>query len=213
MEVIPAINEIYFRQVEEKIKIAESFVAPAGGWIHLDVVDGFFAPNVTWGNPRELKEIKTPLNIEVHLMVEKPESKIETWLKAGAKRLIVHVEAFSDPSFILDKAKLYGADVMVAINPNTSIDTMAPYLTNINFFQVLAVDPGIAGQKFQEKVLEKIKFLRERAPAAKIEVDGGINPETAKMVKDAGADMVASASYIFDHPISFAEGYRELQLV
>ncbi|MEK7146624.1 MAG: hypothetical protein AAB772_00010 [Patescibacteria group bacterium] len=209
MTVIPAINEKTFEEVAKKIRIAEDFL-PANGWIHIDVADGIFTPNKTWNVPDELASFKTRLNFEVHLMVEKPEAVIDNWLKVGVKRLIIHLEAFAEPNFILNVVKEYNAEIILAANPVTPGDAISLYLGSFDFFQVLAVDPGLAGQKFQEKVLEKIKFLRSRNPAVKIEVDGGIDLETAKIVKAAGADIIISASYIFNHPAGPATGYREL---
>ena len=155
MEVIPAINEKTFEEVAKKIKISEDFL-PVNGWIHIDVADGVFTPNKTWNNPDDLADFKTRLKLEVHLMVEKPEQQIENWLKAGAKRLVIHLEAFTEPNFILSEVKKYNAEIVLSANPITPADAISLYLGSFNFFQVLAVDPGFAGKKFQEKVLEKI---------------------------------------------------------
>lgn len=213
MEVIPAINEKTFEEVAKKIKIAEDFLPLENSWIHIDVADGIFTPNKIWDNPGDLASLKTKLKLEVHLMVEKPEQQIENWLKAGARRLVIHLEAFTEPNFILRLIKQYNAEIILAANPITPADAIGLYLGSFAFFQILAVDPGLAGQKFQEKVLEKIKFLRSRNPAVKIEVDGGIDLDTAKIVKAAGADIIVSASYIFNHPNSPAVGYEELKAV
>lgn len=207
MEIIPAINEEYFSKVQEKLKQAAEF----SEWIHLDVVDGVFAPHKTWGRAEDLAQVVTNLKIEVHLMVEKPEKQIEDWLKAGAKRVIVHLEAFTEPNFVLETVQRYNAEIVLAANPATPADAFGLFLNSFNFFQILAVDPGLAGQKFQDKALEKIKFLRGRAPKVKIEVDGGVNLESAKIVKAAGADILVSASYIFNHPEGPAAAYEELK--
>lgn len=212
MEVIPAINEKTFEEVVKKIKIAEEFL-PADAWIHIDVADGIFTPNKTWNNPDDLANLKTKLKPEVHLMVEKPETIIESWLKAGAKRLVIHLEAFTEPNFILSEVKKYNAEIVLSANPITPADAISLYLGSFDFFQILAVDPGLAGQKFQEKVLEKIKFLRFRNPAVKIEVDGGIDLNTAKIVKVSGADIIVSASYIYNYPAGPAIAYQELKSV
>lgn len=212
MEVIPAINEKIFEEVVKKIKIAEEFL-PADAWIHIDVADGIFTPNKTWNNPDDLANLKTKLKLEVHLMVEKPEQQIENWLKVGVKRLVIHLEAFTEPNFILSEVKKYNAEIVLSANPVTSADAISLYLGSFDFFQILAVDPGLAGQKFQEKVLEKIKFLRSRNPAVKIEIDGGIDLITAKIVKASGADIIVSASYIFNNPAGPTAAYNELKLI
>lgn len=165
--------------------------------------DGVFTPNVTWGNLEEFSHLATELpmlRFEVHLMVANPEEVMESWLKAGAERVIVHIEAMSDPHRILETVKRTGGEVMLAINPGTSTEMLAPYLNSFPAFQVLAVPPGPSGQKFDESVLEKIKFLREKAPNAIIEVDGGINPETAKLAKEAGANILVSGAYVMGSP-------------
>lgn len=210
MQVIPVINTISFEEAKRRIEQAAEF----SSWIHIDVVDGQFAPNVTWGNPDELKALVASgqtlvANFEIHLMVENPEAVLKSWLEVGAKRIIVHLEAMQDPAYILETCKNYGAEAMIAINPETPTDNLLPYLREFKYCQILAVSPGLAGQQFQKPVLEKIKFLRQKFPDVKIEVDGGINLETAKLAKDAGADIVASASYIFSNP--YPQGaYEEL---
>ena len=155
------------------------------------------------------------LHFEVHLMIEDPEKAVEHWFKAGAERVIVHLEAMRDPHFVLETAKKSAGEVMLAINPSTPVDALVPYLNppagGFSGFQILAVSPGPSGQEFNENVLEKIKFLRERAPNAIIEVDGGINPETAKLAKEAGANILVSTSYIMDSPDPKG-AYEELEI-
>jgi ribulose-phosphate 3-epimerase len=130
-------------------------------------------------------------------MVNHPEKVIEDWLKAGAKRIIVHAEAMIDESFVLAKCKEYGAEVMLAANPETPAERLLKHKDDFKYFQLLGVKPGWAGQNFRPEVINKLKLLRKQAPDAIIEVDGGINPETARLVKEAGADIAVSASYIF----------------
>jgi len=213
MFVIPAINEVKFSGVLKKIGIAETF----SPWVHLDIVDGKFAPNITWNNPEEFikfLEVRPPEinvnirrsnlpNIEVHLMVENPEAVIKDWVKAGAKRIIVHLEALNMGKSDLQKLRnirevgLPKFEIGLAINPETPIEKIAPYLDRVKFVQMLAVKPGLAGQQFDKRILEKIKFLKKHHPDVMIEVDGGINLETAKLAKEAGADIIVSASYIW----------------
>lgn len=197
MEVIPALNcqAKDIACVHEKVLTAEGF----SGWIHLDVADGRFTFNKTWGDPESWHAIKTNLKLEVHLMMEEPERLVRMWLWAGAKRLIVHAETLTSGSAekILSLAKEYGAEAMLAFSPETGLETAAEYIGSFKEFQILAVHPGLPAQNFLPLVLEKVKFLREKYPEARIEVDGGINPETGKLAKEAGADILISASYIF----------------
>jgi ribulose-phosphate 3-epimerase len=132
-------------------------------------------------------------------MVEEPEKAVGEWIKAGAKRLIVHVEAMTPETAaqILKMSREHGIEVMLSSNPHTSKDVLEPYLKIFSSFQVLSVNPGYTGQPFLPTTLEKVKFLRHSSSSAKIEVDGGINRETAKLAKAAGANIVAAASYIF----------------
>lgn len=194
MLVIPAINEVKFEEVLKKINIAGKF----SQWIHLDVVDGKFASNITWNNPKDLANFKhSKSNIEAHLMVENPEAVVEDWVSAGVKRVILSLEAISGDKSPFLSNKSGNFEIGLAINPETPVEDLLPYLENIKFVLVLGVKPGLAGQKFNEKVLGKIRFLKNYYPGVIIEVDGGINLETVKLVKKAGADIVVSASYIF----------------
>lgn len=213
MEIIPAVNAKSFEVVRDQALAAAQFAK----WIHLDVTDGIFARNLTWGHPDELREIKNQIStptpkgrgsdqsvgdtksveFEIHLMVANPEIRVEPWLRSGAKRVIVHVEAMANPPYILETAKQAGGEVMLALKPQTPVERLLIYAQDFKHFQILAVEPGLAGQKFQESVLGKIRTLRAKAPGVTIEVDGGIDLETSKLCKAAGADIVVAASYIF----------------
>ncbi len=212
MHVIPAVNETNFDDIKKKIGVVEKlcFEQRCDPWVHLDVTDGVFTPNLTWGNPEELALLKTSLKFEIHLMVEEPEKAVEWWLKAGAKGIVVHQEAVKDPAFILETCRKYGADAVLSIKPPTPVENLVPYLGIFGAVQILAVSPGLAGQSFDERVLEKIKFLKKNYPDVIVEVDGGINDKTARLVKEAGADVVVSASYIFSNPDP-AGAYRILR--
>ena len=200
MQVLPVINCLDFNCVESELEKFKSFLKE-GEWVKIDIADGKFTFHKTWDDPEIWKKLQPNYKLEVHLMVEEPEKFIGPWLGAGAKKLIVHIETLKPETLenILTAAKSAGAEIVLASNPDTPPEKLRPYLNVTDYFQVLAVNPGLAGQKFLPTVLEKIKFLRREAPSAKIEVDGGINLETAKLVKNAGADAVAVASYILDN--------------
>ncbi len=203
MQIIPAINADTFEEAEMQLeKIALIFKREKEPWIHLDVVDGKFAGTITWGFPEGFKTLFADgqalipnLQCEIHLMMEHPEEVIEEWFKAGAARVIVHAEAVTAPDRISEKCNTHGATAMIAIAPKTPVERLVPYVGDFKNFQLLAVKPGFAGQEFQMSVLEKIAFLRKKTSGI-IEVDGGINPATAKLCKAAGADILVSASYI-----------------
>lgn len=209
MEVIPALNCALndLDCIREKVRVAEHF----SEWMHLDVADGRFTFNKTWGDPGAWGSIGAKLKLEVHLMVEEPEKHARAWLEAGAKRLIVHAETLSQETAedILAMAKEYDAEVMLSFSPETNPESAVAYLDKFSEFQILAVHPGLPSQSFLPLSLEKIKFLREKYPQAKIEVDGGINAETGRMAKKAGADIFISASYIFGN-VNPEEAYKSL---
>lgn len=195
-EVIPVVNCPDFECVKKRLAQIEQL---GGELAHIDISDGAFAPSKTWANP---KELKTDLGLEVHLMVQKPEEVIDGWLAIGVKRIIVHIETLDGADgerfhFILDRCLATGAEIMVAVSPETPIEDVLPYLDFVYFVQCLAVKPGPSGQEFDEATADKVRFLRERMPDVTIEVDGGINLENAKLVRKMGADIVTSATYIF----------------
>ena len=213
MQVIPSINASNFEAVEELVGKAKKFLPRTTGWLHFDIGDGAFSSIKTWDEPAEFKKLKLgSIKSEVHLMVEDPEVVAKSWLEAGAKRLIVHLEETRNLEIISDLCQQYKADLMIAINPDTIVENLLPYLDEIKYFQILGVTPGKAGQQFQKEVLEKIELLRERAPNVKIEVDGGVDLETAKLIKEAGADMIVSASYVFNNAEP-KEAYNQLKAI
>jgi ribulose-phosphate 3-epimerase len=198
MTVVPVINCPDAACVEKTIGCAQKFLH-SGDWVHLDVTDGVFSTHETWHDPAAWTAMKIPFNFEVHLMVAHPEDYVTSWCAAGAKRIIVHVETMTSESArdILAVCREKGAEVMLASNPGTPIEALKPYFDLFSEFLVLAVHPGPAGQSFNPSVLEKIKALR-REGAIIIEADGGMNPLTAKLAKDAGANAVASGAYILN---------------
>ena len=129
IEVIPTIIAKDFQELQEKIKKIE----PYSEWVQLDIMDGRFVENTTWNNPEELKNLKTNLNIETHLMIQNPEEKIDDWIKSGAKRIIFHYEATENREEVIKKIKEAGLEVGLAINPETPIDGLAPFIQNTRY--------------------------------------------------------------------------------
>ena len=194
IEIIPAIIAKDFQELEEKIRKVEPYV----DWVQLDIMDGRFVDNLTWHNPRELKNLRTNLNLEAHLMIENPEESIDEWIESGIKRIIFHYEATQQPKEIIEKIKKAGLGAGLAINPETPAEVVDDLIGQVDLILAMSVFPGSGGQEFLEETLEKIKRLREKYSKIKIEVDGGINPETAKKTVEAGADILVSGSYIFE---------------
>lgn len=203
MQVIPTVNAPNLEEATRQFEVIKSFL-PSGNWIQIDVVDGIFSPKKTWGDPEEFKNLKTQIadlqsyHFEIHLMVQESGKAADEWLAAGADRIIVHLESKIEPFLVLGRCNLNNREAMVAVTLETPINKLESYFPCVYFFQILAVSPGPAGQKFDIKVLDKIRELRAKVPNAKIEVDGGITPEIARQVKEAGADMIVSASYVLN---------------
>ena len=195
VEIIASINAITFEEIKERIKKIEAYVS----WCHLDVTDGIFSKHITWNNPTDLALLDTKLNVEVHLMVEEPEKKIDQWLINPIKRVIVHLEVSKDIDFVIDRCKQADIECGLAICPDTSWDLFIPWAQKINFIEILAVNPGPSGQIMNAEIVDKIVHLRKSFPSCIIEVDGGITPETARTARKAGANILVSAAYIFSH--------------
>ncbi len=192
-EIIPTILVKNFKEVEERIKAVEKYVS----WVQLDIMDGIFVSNTTWHNPEDLKKIKTAIKLEVHLMVEKPEEVIEDWLKS-VDRIIFHFESrISDLAGLIKKIHNRGKQVGLAINPETHLSVVEPFLQDLDSVLFMTVQPGQGGQEFKNWVLDKVRALRDMWPDGNIEIDGGMNSETAKRAIEAGANLVCAGSYIF----------------
>ncbi len=177
-------------------------------WIHFDVMDGHFVPNLTFG-PDILKAFckVSSLYKDVHLMVTDPVFFSDVFIKAGADHITFHYEAIKHDEIISLARHIHeqGKTVGISIKPTTPVEVLKPYLHEFDLFLIMSVEPGFGGQKFMEDSLDKIsslrKMLKEEHIDAHIEVDGGINEETGKLVKEAGADVLVAGSYIFKNDI------------
>ena len=192
-QIIPAIIAKDFQELKDKIKRIEPYVE----WAQLDVMDGKFVENTTWNNPSDLRELKTNLKLEAHLMVENPEKVIDDWIESGVKRIIIHYESTEKRKEIIERIKNSGLEVGLAINPETSVEAIDEFIKNINLILIMTVNPGRGGQKFLETTLGKIRALRKKYKNVNIEVDGGINLETVPKAIQAGANVLVVGSAIF----------------
>jgi len=199
MVVIPSINCSDEQCVVEKIATLKKFLA-VDAFVHLDVTDGVFSSRKTWSAPQTWMSFGTRFALEVHLMVEFPLEYADDWFTAGARRLVVHAETLEGNTLhaLRRIAESHKGELALTSRPDTTNDELEAFVPRFTAFQVLAVTPGAAGQEFLPVALEKIQFLRDMSPDATIEVDGGINIETARLAKAAGADTVVSAHYLFD---------------
>ena len=207
VEIIPAINAETWDEVVKKIRLVESFA----DWVHIDVADGTFTQNTLWHNPIDLVGFETKCSVEIHLMEDRPEERIEAWLHPPVKRIIVHYEVTHDFDFVLNECRKDGVAVGLSVASHTSWACLKPYAEKVDLLQILSVHAGLAGQEFERHNLSKIKHLRAFAPHATIEVDGGIVPGIADDCARAGADILVSENYIFSHP-SPKMAMKELQM-
>ena len=202
-----------FTRLGEQIAEAE---AAGVDWIHVDVMDGHFVPNLTMG-PFIVEACRraTQLPIDVHLMVEKPENFLEAFAKAGASHLTVHVEACPEIARTLKQIKSLGCMAGVTLNPDTPVSALEPALPLAELVLVMTVHPGYSGQAFIPDVLPKVAETRRRLDmlnsSAWLEVDGGISAATISGVRDAGATAFVAAHAIFYHPEGIAAGVRSLR--
>ena len=173
-------------------------------WLHLDIMDGHFVPNISFG-PGVVKTLRplTRLFFDVHLMCSQPEILLEPFSKAGANLMTIHVELGDRVTSLLWKIKSLGTKVGLAVNPPTSITSVRPFLSQIDLLLVMTVNPGFGGQSFIEETLPKIQqaeaWRREGGFSYRIEVDGGINFQTAVDCARAGADTFVSGTGLFKH--------------
>ncbi len=202
-----------FTQLGKQIAEAE---AAGVDWLHVDVMDGHFVPNITMG-PFIVEWCRkaSKLPLDVHLMIEKPERYLEAFAKAGASGLTVHVETCPDMLDTLKQIKALGVKAGVVLNPPTPVSVVEPYLAEADLVLVMSVNPGYSGQKFMPEAIDKVAQIRKKLDAlgssAWLEVDGGIDVTTLPQMKEAGATAYVAATAIFKNPKGIKEGVRALR--
>ncbi len=174
-------------------------------WFHIDVMDGVFVPNISYGMSitTQIKQMaRKPL--DVHLMIVQPERYIESFSKSGADILTVHLEASNHLHRTIQEIKKWGMKAGVALNPHTPVNTLEDIIRDIDIVLIMSVNPGFGGQSFIPNALNKIKALKQliltSGSQALIEVDGGVNLETGRQLVEAGADALVAGSFVFNAP-------------
>lgn len=197
--IAPSILSADFTQLGQEIQAVE---AAGADWIHIDVMDGHFVPNITYG-PIIVEAAKraTDLPLDVHLMIEKPDLMIPDFIAAGADFVSVHAEACTHLNRTVQLIKHHGARAGVTLNPATPLTAIEYVLEDLDFVLIMSVNPGFGGQKFIPNALEKIRTLKgmiqEKGLATLIQIDGGVNPDTIAEIGRAGTDVFVAGSAIF----------------
>ena len=197
--VAPSILSADFGNLERDIKMIDRSRAE---WVHIDVMDGVFVPNISFGFP-VMKPVRkaTSKVLDVHLMIVEPEKYVKRFVEAGANYVTFHHEAAAEPRAVIAEIKAAGAKAGVSIKPATSAEEIFDYLSEVDMVLVMSVEPGFGGQSFMPHSLDKVRALRKEIEAkgydCLIEIDGGISAKNAKEVFDAGVDVVVAGSSVF----------------
>lgn len=193
--IAPSILSVDLAHLQEEVDSIES----EADWLQIDVMDGHFVPNLSFGVP-VIKSLKTNLPLDIHLMVSNPADRVMEFLALGVSNITFHAEAVPDTAdrrALIAGIREKGATAGIAINPGTPVSAIKDVVDDVDLVVVMSVEPGFGGQKFMPEVLDKVKELRAAHPDLMIQMDGGINPETAALCREAGANNLVAGSSIF----------------
>ncbi len=211
LKIAPSILSADFgRFAAEAQRVEQS----GGDWVHCDVMDAHFVPNLTFG-PDVIRALRaaTKLPLDVHLMMTRPDLYVDRFIEAGADNIIIHVEPTEYDiaktlTYIRSRGKLAG----ISLNPPTPVEALLPYLHLVDQVLVMTVNPGFGGQSFIPSGIDKVRFLRAKSATLDISVDGGIAPDTGRRVVEAGANILVAGNSLFRHKtLDLAGAIRELR--
>jgi len=212
--IAPSVLAADFANLQRDVEMINNSEAD---WFHIDIMDGVFVPNISFGMPvlRDIAKHATK-TIDVHLMIVDPDRYIKTFASLGANILTVHYEACTHLHRTLQAIKAEGMQAGVALNPHTNISLLADVIKDIDLVCIMSVNPGFGGQSFIENTFDKVKALKQliqdNGASTKIEIDGGVTNKNAVQLKEAGADVLVAGSYVFkaDNPTLTIAGLKEM---